>query len=192
MKRDTQKHPAGCRPWLTLILLYFGLLAITTTPSLAARFSPKSKLLRINQAISQQHAKVEKNITRAFTIGQELKNLDKTLDLEQKNLQAVQQNLLRQGKDLQRQRQKADIIIKEKTKQEAHIKKRLAAFYKMGGVTVINTLMAAKSMPDFLNLQEYFRDMFRYDKHNIERYRTKLYLISEADKNIEKNRDKLT
>ncbi|NOX25829.1 MAG: peptidoglycan DD-metalloendopeptidase family protein [Deltaproteobacteria bacterium] len=191
MKRSSQKHPAGCHLWRVLLLLYFGLLVVTATPSMAFRLSQKSKLSRIKQAISQQHEKVEKNTTKEFNVKQELKNLDKILGLEQKNLQAVQQNLSRQEKDLQKQRQKADIIIKEKNKQESHIKKRLAAFYKMGGVTVINTLMAAKSMPDLLNLQEYFRDMFRYDKQNIERYITKLYLISEAGKNIEQNRNKL-
>ncbi len=177
--------------WGKLPLLICLIMLCSASQSPAEGISPISKLKRIKQAISQQHKKVEENTTKAFNIERELQELDKKLALEQKELQAVQLKLNHQQEELQIQEQKARKIIKEKNKLEVHIKKRLSAFYRMGELTVINTLFAAKSLPDFLNLQEYFQAMFHYDQNNLKKYKANLFLISQAKKSIQANKEKL-
>jgi septal ring factor EnvC (AmiA/AmiB activator) len=190
MMRYSAKLPTACR--LGILLLFVGLgLAISANQAFAARLSPKSKLTRINQAIAQQQNKVRENTTKAFNLEQELKELDKKLADEQEKLQNVQQKLNRQESDLESQIKDAALVSKEKEALESHIKKRLSAYYKMGEVTVINTLFAAKSMPEFLNLKEYFQAMFHYDQQIVKHYRAKLFLISEAQKNIQQNKKRL-
>ena len=184
------------RPSWTLTLFFlitslsFSIVA-TAPPSSAMQLSPKSKLTRINQAISLQDEKVKTNEIKELNLQQELNLLDEQLKIKQKKLRAVQEKLTHQEADLQAQRQDEDRIEKDKKKLEAHVMKRLAAFYKMGDVTIINALFATRSMADFLNLQEYFQAMFHYDQKVVKLYRTKLFLVSEAKKSIEQNKKKL-
>ncbi len=178
------------RLFFLITSLFFGMAAMAP-PSSAMRLSPKSKLTRINQAISLQDEKVKTNEIKEFNLQQELNLLDEQLNIKQKKLRAVQEKLTHQEVDLQAQRQDADRIEKDKKELESHVIKRLAAFYKMGDVTIINALFATKSMPDFLNLKEYFQAMFHCDQKVVKLYRTKLFLVSEAKKSIEQNKKKL-
>ena len=176
-----------------LLCLLGGLLVQTAMAarSTSAGLSPQSKLTRLNKTIAVQDEKVKQNTAQEFNLLQELKRLDRQLTQEQEKLQGIQQKLMRQDSYLQVKTQEMSLIKNEKNKLEIHIKKRLSAFYKMGGVTMLNTLFAAESLPDFLNLKQYFQAMLHHDQQIIQRYRTRLFLLAEAQKNIEQNKNKL-
>jgi len=185
------KH-SSLTPGLLLCLIWaLPVQAATASQARATELSPQSKLVRLNEAIAAQDEKVKQKAAQEFNLVQKLKRLDSQLAQEQEKLQAIQQQLMRQESYLQVKTQEMSLIKKEKGKLETHIKKRLSAFYKMGGVTVLNTLFAAESLPEFLNLKEYFQAMLHYDQQIIQNYRTQLSLLAQAQNSIEQNKNKL-
>ncbi len=170
---------------------FLSLFFLIPSQSTGTELSPQSKLNRIKQAISTQNERVHNNVALEFNLEQELKQLDKQLTLEQEKLQKIQHRLSRQDNYLQTKQQETVTINCEKVKMEGHIKNRLSAFFKMGDVTILNTLFAAQNLPEFLHMKEYFQAMFHYDQELIRKYRTKLFLLSEAKNNITQNKNKL-
>lgn len=179
---------------LAILICLLGEVLVQTvgaSQAMPPELTPQSKLTRLNKAISAQKEKVKQSNAQEFNLVQELKRLDGQLAEEQENLKDIQLQLTRQESYLQVKTQEISLIKNVKSKLEVHIKKRLAAFYKMGDFTVLNTLFAAESLPDFLNLKEYFQAMLHYDQLTIKHYRTELFLLAEAQKNLEQNKNKL-
>ncbi len=172
------------------IIFFFGLSA-SLTAAAGENTTPAAKLNRIRAAMANQQQKVKESGIQSFNLEQELKKIDLHLRVEGQKLRDIQQKLNRQEDYLQTKEQETKLIIKQKEAIKEHVKRRLTAFFKMGGVTLINAVFAAHSLSEAINTREEFRFMLRHDRKIIERYRTKIALLREALKNITVSKNKI-
>jgi len=141
--------------------------------------------------MANQQQKVKESGIQSFNLEQELKKIDLHLRVEGQKLRDIQQKLNRQEDYLQAKEQETKLIVKQKEAIKGHVKRRLTAFFKMGGVTLVNAVFAAHSLSEAINTREEFRFMLRHDRKIIERYRTKISLLREALKNITASKNKI-
>ena len=65
-------------------------------------------------------------------------------------------------------------VLSEKRAHQVHVKNRLAAYYRMGSVGVMNTLFSSESLPELLDFKEYFSIMVQHDHAIIQKYLAQL------------------
>nr|MDA3835098.1 peptidoglycan DD-metalloendopeptidase family protein [Spirochaetales bacterium] len=58
--------------------------------------------------------------------------------------------------------------------------KRLAAYYRMGDIGVLNITFSTSTLPELVNFHEYYRYMLRQDQQLIKRFRVKLKELQQA------------
>ncbi len=141
--------------------------------------------------MANQQQKVKESGIQSFNLEQELKKIDLRLRLEGRKLRNIQQKLNRQENYLQAKEQETKLIVKQKEAIKEHVKRRLTAFFKMGGVTLVNAVFAAHSLSEAINTREEFRFMLRHDRKIIGRYRTRISLLREALNNITASKNKI-
>jgi septal ring factor EnvC (AmiA/AmiB activator) len=61
-------------------------------------------------------------------------------------------------------------VLAEKKAHQVHVKNRLAAYYRMGSVGLMNVVFASESLPELLDFKEYFTLMVQHDHAIIQAY----------------------
>jgi septal ring factor EnvC (AmiA/AmiB activator) len=61
-------------------------------------------------------------------------------------------------------------VLTEKRAHQVHVKTRLASYYRMGSVGLMNILFSSESLPDLLDFKEYFAIMVQHDHAIIQKY----------------------
>ncbi len=177
--------------FVALTIIFFFSLNAALTAAAGENTTPAAKLNRIRAAMANQQQKVKESGIQSFNLEQELKKIDLRLRLEGRKLRNIQQKLNRQEDYLRAKEQETKLIVKQKEAVKEHVKRRLTAFFKMGGVTLINAVFAAHSLSEAINTREEFRFMLRHDRKIIGRYRTKISLLREALNNITISKNKI-
>ena len=155
------------------------------------KISKSHKYDRLQQEISAHRQKIEQTEEQEFNLNQELKRLDRQLKQGQENLAILQQQLMRQEDSLLEKENEIGLIQVEKDNIGGHVEKRLNAFYQMDDIGVINILFSAATLPELLNLQEYFQAMFHYDQQVINQYRAKISLVAGAQEAIFRQKNQI-
>jgi septal ring factor EnvC (AmiA/AmiB activator) len=65
-------------------------------------------------------------------------------------------------------------VLAEKRAHQAHVKNRLAAYYRMGSVGLMNVVFASESLPELLDFKESFSIMMQHDHAIIQEYLAQL------------------
>ncbi|MFC1827820.1 murein hydrolase activator EnvC family protein, partial [Thermodesulfobacteriota bacterium] len=61
-------------------------------------------------------------------------------------------------------------VLTEKRAHQVHVKNRLAAYYRLGSVGLMNVLFSSESLPELLDFKEYFSIMIQHDHAIIQQY----------------------
>lgn len=143
-------------------------------------YQHRYQLSRMNQGLQQQEQKLEKTEVKEQQLLQELTEIDQRL-LDDSAL------LVKLYKDMQVQKLKTleKKAFLESTSEEKRIlalqtQKRLAAYYRMGEIGVLNITFTSSSLPDLVNFHEYYRYMLRQDRELINKFRVKLTELQQA------------
>ncbi len=80
-------------------------------------------------------------------------------------------------------------VLAEKKAHQVHVKNRLAAYYRMGSVGLMNVVFSSESLPELLDFQEYFGLMVQHDHGIIQEYLAQLKESNRARE--EHSREKL-
>ncbi len=143
-------------------------------------YQHRYQLERMNRGLSKQEQKLEK------TEKQEQKLLNELTDIETRII-ADSEKLVDLYKEMQVQKLKTleKKAILESTNSEKRIlalqtQKRLAAYYRMGEIGVLNITFTSSSLPDLVNFHEYYRYMLRQDRELINTFRIKLTELQQA------------
>ena len=63
------------------------------------------------------------------------------------------------------------VAQQEKARSQRPTEQRLAAYYRMGDIGVLNLLFSASSLPELLKFKEYFHRILQHDREIIAQYR---------------------
>lgn len=146
---------------------------------------------RIHQTISTQKAKIQSSKKQELNILEELQRMDTDLQVRQQKMTFLQERLLQQEETIVQKESEITAMQADKDSISQHVGKRLRSFYQMDEISIINTLFSASTLPQLLNLNEYFRAMFQYDKQVLQNYSTKISLLSTAQAELIKEKEKL-
>jgi septal ring factor EnvC (AmiA/AmiB activator) len=118
------------------------------------------------------------------------KEQERTLLGELEKIENELQNLVKMLADLRAESEEQELlladsqehlyqVLTEKKAHQIHVKNRLAAYYRLGAVGLMNVLFSTESLPDLLDFNEYFSIMVQRDHAIIKEY---LEQINESNK----------
>ena len=154
--------------------------------------SQKKKIQKVRQGISDHQLRVEKSQSRERSLLAELEEIDLKII-------SAEQEMIRLNNNVRKQitltREKTEELIQVKTAEavlQKHMKKRLAAYYRLGDIGMINVFFSSTSLPDLLKFQEFFQKMLRYDQQVVTKYRLKIAMLKQVRIELDDEKKRLT
>lgn len=145
-------------------------------------FEHKKKLNRIQQGLQTQQENFEQTRQKEEHLLNELVDLDAHIIEESKLLVSLFNQLQVEKQQTQEMLAFHEVIKGEKDILGRQTEKRLAAYYRMGEIGVLNITFSSATLPELVNFHEYYRHMLRHDQTLIERFRSKLIDLENSRK----------
>lgn len=138
------------------------------------------RIQRLQEGIIEHKVKILNTQVKERSILSELEKIDLTMAAKKKNLAVLNKASEEQEKLLIIKQQDIEKITAEKKVIEEHVKKRLAAYYRTGPISLLNVIFSSDSLPDILTNQEYFQILLQYDKKTISSYLATINELKQA------------
>jgi len=126
---------------------------------------------RLQQAIIQQENKVTEAQTTERNIFADLEILDKKVIAQQDKLDTLERKMREQQVEIDRQHNALSRIRLEKNAVEAHLQKRITAYYTMGDIGILNVTFSTRTLSELLTFHDAFDVLIKYDQDVIKAYR---------------------
>lgn len=167
---------------LSILLLVFALSVTSTTPIIAqdkkgtntiekdlSEF--RGKINRLQHGIIQQETKIVETQNKERNILAELETLDTKLVSQQEKLEALEIKMSKQQAMIDREENALNKIRSDKLTVEAHLQKRITAYYTMGDIGLLNVTFSTKTLPELLTFHDAFDVLIKYDQEVIKVYK---------------------
>jgi len=214
-KYPTKKLLVVVLPVITFFMLVIPVLLSHPGSSIPIAFAQEpnlpntGKLTRTQLTPKQQQKIIEKNVRirklqegiidhkikilgskkKERTLLGELEKIENELQAQRKLLATLQTQSKNQELLLTDKQQYLKQVLTKKRAHQVHVKNRLASYYRMGSVGLMNVLFSSESLPELLDFKEYFSIMVQRDHVIIQQY---LSQIKESNRAREEHaREKL-
>ncbi|MBU0673573.1 MAG: peptidoglycan DD-metalloendopeptidase family protein [Proteobacteria bacterium] len=117
---------------------------------------------------------IQETRTKEVTLLSQLENIDRDLEDGRARLAQLKGDLDLQEELINKKQAELLLVEEEKNKAKSHVEKRLAAFYRLGDIGFMNVTFSTSTLPELLNLKEYFSALIAYDQQLIQQYREKI------------------
>jgi len=163
-----------------------------------------TRLRKLQEGIIDQKIKLLGSKQKERSLLGELEKIESDIKTQKKLLDELKEESEKQEVLISSKQEYLNQVLAEKKAHQAHVKNRLAAYYRMGSVGVMNVLFSSQSLPELLDFKEYFSIMVERDHKIIQQYlaeiresnraredhaREKLRLMKLADELSEKEKD---
>lgn len=142
--------------------------------SFDAIYKQKSRIRKLQENIIDHKMKVLSSKKRERHLLEEVERLNRQLLEQRRQLEDARQKQQQQDQVINQKTALAESLLAEKSAVEVHVKKRLAAYYRMGGVGLINVVFSSKSLPDLLFFQDSFQVLLDADRKEISSFMEKI------------------
>jgi len=130
------------------------------------------------------------------------KEQEKTLLGELEKIENELQHLVKMLADLRAESEEQEMlladsqeylyqVLKEKKAHQIHVKNRLAAYYRLGAVGLMNVLFSTESLPELLDFNEYFSIMVQRDHAIIKEYLAQIHKSNKAREELAREKLRL-
>lgn len=151
----------------------------------------QKKMQRLQKGIEGQRALVKETRKKEESLLSELDAIETRLKQERFKLKDLQASLeLHENMIIKKQQELVEAQAAKGTVRD-HVEQRLAAYYRMGPLGMLNVIFSAQSLPELLNFDEYFQHLLKYDKQLVGQYREKITLLSDAQTAMEREKKDL-
>ena len=180
--RPTARKPKRCLHILLAALTLLCLLAepaplLSTRAGLAAEpaeekevTSFRIKIRRLQQAIALQEDQMTASEEKERNILEEIEVIDHRLVKQQAKLMDLEEKMRNQQALIDREEETLQKIRDKKAKVEEHLKKRVAAYYTMGDIGLLNVTFSTRTLPELLAFNDAFDTLIKYDQQLIQNY----------------------
>lgn len=119
---------------------------------------------------------------------EELAQLDKRLQQQLTRLNEFEKEMVLQQQLISRKEKEEHDAEQAKQRVEAHLEKRIKAFYKMGKIGVANVVFSSENLPRMLSFRDSFTSLMEHDTEVIKQYRDSITHLqqSKSTLNLEK------
>jgi len=104
----------------------------------------------------------------------ELEKIERELEAQKNMLASLRAETEKQELLLADKQEYLKQVLAEKRAHQVHVKNRLASYYRMGSVGLMNVVFASESLPELLDFKEYFSLMVQHDHAIIQEYLAQL------------------
>ena len=142
----------------------------------------KDKITRVKKGIRSHQTRVAKSKSREISLLAELEKIDQQIQDQSKKLIALQEEMNRQDRLTREKHEEMESVLFDKETLREHTEKRLAAYYRMGDIGIMNVTFSSSSLPELLSFRENFHLMLKYDHQVITAYKNKVVDLDVARK----------
>jgi len=151
----------------------------------------QQKIKRVQKDIEGHKEMVRSSRTKEINLLGQLEIIDQSLASGRDKLASLKKQVAGQEKLIHQKTEELKQIEAEKENIKSHVKKRLAAFYRMGDMGFMNVTFSTSNLPDLLNFKEYFMALIRYDQQVIDQYREKITALISSRELLQQEKDAL-
>lgn len=151
----------------------------------------QKKFRRLKQGIEDHKFRIRESRNKEKSLLSELESIDQNLRKGKQKLTELKSDLQQQGKLIEQKQQELESITLEKERSSSHVEKRLAAYYRMGKIGVMNVFFSASTLPDLLNFNEQFQHLLQYDRHVFAGYRIMIAELSQSHDALLREKEQL-
>ena len=145
----------------------------------------KDKINEANQQLDQTKSQISDIEKKQNSLQQEIDSLDSELVALLLDIEVLKDEITQKEADIDQAT--ADLAEAEETaeKQYESMKKRIRFMYERGDNALIESLLGAGSMADFLNRVEYFNQIYDYDRTMLNEYQDTITQVAELKETLE-------
>ncbi len=173
------------------LVIPFALQTTSTSTLLAAEASQNDfegkdignfriKIRRLQQGILNKEEQISETISKEQNILSELEILDKKIIQQQDKLSELKLKMGKQQTLINKEETALSKIRAEKNIVEDHLKKRIAAYYTMGDIGLLNVTFSTQTLPELLTFHDAFDVLIKYDQDVIKVYKETIREIERA------------
>ncbi len=151
----------------------------------------KDKIQRIDKGISNHKSLVRTSREKEFNLIEELEGIDIRIEAEKKKLEELRLDLTKQEECIREKQKELSRALIAKEEVQCHVERRLAAYYGMGSVGIMNVIFSASALPDLLNFEEYFHHIAKHDEEVIHNYKSRVTELDRSRNALEDEKQRL-
>jgi murein hydrolase activator len=129
------------------------------------------KIRRLQQGILTKEDQIFEAESKEQNILAELEGLDIKIIQQQEKFSELEKKMLNQQALTEREEAALKKIKGEKVLVEEHLKKRIAAYYTMGDIGLLNVTFSTQTLPELLTFHDAFETLIKYDQNVIQVYK---------------------
>ncbi len=141
-----------------------------------------------SDAAKAQLDEAKKNET---AISRRLDELDDQLEEVQQSLEDLEARITRKNDQIAATEQELDEMEQKRVERYEAMKVRIRFMYENSDSSLLNSLLGAGSMSEFLNRVEYFSQVVEYDRNQLEEYQTLVTGLNEKQSKYEAQKEEL-
>lgn len=126
---------------------------------------------RLQTGLEEQREGYERTQLQEKSVLAELEELDLKLLQMAERLQELNDQMETQKKLISQKESELEKVRKKSMKVQAHMQKRIGAYYKLGKIDLVNITFSTQTLPDLLRFHDSFQEVISYDKDVMKRYR---------------------
>ncbi|PIE58325.1 MAG: hypothetical protein CSA33_03805 [Desulfobulbus propionicus] len=135
---------------------------------------------KLHKEMKYQSAKIQDSDRKQTSLLDQLERLDDNIAAQQEKVLAIQDKIREQERLIESRAAEIDAIHAEKKALQAHLEKRLRAYYLMGNNGFLRIAFSSTSIPDLLIFNDSFQHLVSYDSTVFSAYRKRKQSILQA------------
>ena len=132
------------------------------------------RIRRLQEGIIDHKIKILGSKTKERSLLGELEKIENELQVQKNMLATLLTASEKQEMLLSDKQEYLNLVLANKRAHQVHLKNRLAAYYRMGSVGLLNVVFSSESLPELLDFKEYFGLMVQNDHALIQKYLAQL------------------
>lgn len=153
--------------------------------------SQKKKIDRVQEGIERHQIRVKQSRAREQNLLAELDKINAQIEAEEKKLAILQAAMAEQDQLTLEKERETERVLREKETLQHHMEKRLAAYYRMGDIGIMNVFFSAATLPELLSFRENFHLMLKYDREVIIAFKEKMKELEAARRAHQQEKQRL-
>lgn len=152
----------------------------------------KKRIDRVQTGINTHEGRVKEAETQEINLLNELMRINQQILDESKKLSTLKEKMVGQDQLTKEKEAAMKHVLLEKQTLEEHMEKRLAAYYRMGNIGIMNVTFSSSSLPELLAFQDNFHHMLKHDQQVINAFKNKIVELNKARQQHNAEKERLT
>lgn len=151
----------------------------------------KEEVQKLQEQSKAAKEKLDRAKQKENAISERLDELNDQLEDVQQSLEDLDTRITQKNDQIEATKQELDEMEQKREERYEAMKIRIRFMYEHSDSSLLDSLLGAGSMSDFLNRVEYFSQVVDYDRDQLQQYQELLTGLNEKQENYEAQKDEL-